>query len=1116
MIALGTSVASAQEADIAVPAQPLAQTLKEISRKTGENILFTPDSVSNLYAPALNGTMSAQDAVSRALAGTGLQAIPDGSGGLVIKESPPKNRFAAFGTGAAEKLSDVETVIVTGSRIPQTGLTSPSPVVVIGRDEIKFQGTTDVTALVNSLPEAFVSQNAQVSNGATGTDNVNLRDLGPSRTLVLINGSRLMPGDPEDPAPDINTIPAALVDRVEVQTGGASAVYGSDALAGVVNFILRRDFEGVELNGTYSITQNDNGTARWRDLTQVQVDQGSPGYAQSPSGIWNGQTTDVTLLMGANAPNGKANVSVYLGFRSMAAILEQSREYSECTLSFTDQGEECLGSSQYNHWVSIDNAYGGRSYDFFETGNGKAGSGNFVPFTNSPEQTFNFSSSNYFQRPDTRYTGGFFAHYDVNKEAELYANFMFADDSTVAQIAPSGLFLGSGTESDFTVFVNCSNPLMTPQENRTLCGELRGDKQVTINGRTYWNGAGNDPAQTGNPDGATGQADLLIGRRNIEGGDRQSALRHISYRMQAGIKGDIDEGWSYNLYAQEGFSDFASSNTQNFSATRVQNALEVDPATGKCYAAESGSSRTCVPLDIFNGIGSISQSMLNYVAAAALQTGWTEEKIVSGSLTGDLADWGVRSPWARDSAVAVLGAEYRQEGLAFLPDREYQTGDIEGSTPVPAVPSAGFNVSEGFGELQLPLVQNRPFVEDATVKGGYRFSSYSAAGTTNTWYTSADWQIVDDLRYRASLQRAVRAPNVLELFTPQVTELFDSNYFGGDPCATITTGQCAKVANDGTQLLQCPDSSCDKQIGGNAALSPESSTTRTFGIVITPSFLQGFSATFDYWNINVKNYISVLPSEEILDDCYGPSATPQSEAYFCSFVHRTASGTLYGGGFISNDTINTGYLKTKGVDFSVNYQADTTDWFGADEGTVGFDLIGTWLDTLLNEPVPITPNTALSASRSVYDCVGLYGEICGPPAPRWRHKFRVTWSTPYDFQLSMQWRFIGATKFDSDTPSPLLGGGPGTFACDHGRFAVSGFEDCADAHISSYSYFDLSGAWQMRPGVELRAGVNNIFDIEPPILTQFAFGSSFGNGNTYTGMYDVLGRTIFVAATLKY
>src|SRR5579862_567597 len=1071
--ALCTGFARAQAIDISVPPQPLSQTLKDISRQTGENILFTPEAVAGLRAPALSGKMTPEDAVTRALAGTGLEAAPDGSGGLVVQKIRQKKVSAALSSEAAEP---VETVIVTGSRIPQTDIAaSPSPVVVIGRSEIQFEGTTDVTTLINSLPMVFGSQNENISNGASGTDNVNLRDLGVSRTLVLIDGSRLMPGDPIDPAADINVVPAALVDHIEILTGGASAVYGSDAMAGVVNFIMRRNFEGIEVDGTYSITQNDNDTSRWRDLIQNQIDLGFPGFAMPAKNVWNGQTEDATLIMGVNSDNGKGNVSAFLGYRSMAAVLESSREYSECTLSSTGPQDICQGSPNYNWWLSLDNAYAGASYSYFQTGDGKEGSGQFVPFTDGPAQNYNFASTNYFQRPDTRYTGGFFAHYDVDNRLKLYADLMIMNDDTVAQIAPSGIFFGSGIGPDDTVYVNCSNPFMTAQENYLLCGQLPGDAQTTMNGRTFWNGAGNGSG--GDPDGAAGQANLYIGRRDLEGGPRRSELRHTAYRMKIGASGALGAGWTYNIYAQEGYTLYQNVETGQFSTSRVQNALEVDPLTGQCYAAETGTAPGCVPLDIFNGIGSITPAMQKYVAAAALQQGWTQEQIVSGSTTGDLGEWGLKSPWARDAALAVLGAEYRQETLAFSPDEEFQTGDIEGGgAPLLAVPAAGFDVAEGFTELQLPLVQNALAIKNLALKGGYRFSAYSRAGDTNTWYGAAEWQPIDDFRLRASMQHAVRAPNVVELFTPpQIFPGLDSTFPDGDPCAIITTGQCAKVPNAGTKLLECPAAACNEQIGGNPFLKPETSNTRTAGFVLTPSFLDSFTATVDWWNIDVAQYISTIPTQEILNRCYGASATPNSVAFFCPFVHRAPNGILYGPGYVSDVSVNTGYLKTRGVDFSLNWEADTADLFGAHEGTLTFNLIGTWLDTLVNDAVPATPLTGGLAAHSSYNCAGLFGNICGD-APKWRHKLRVTWATPFDVQLSLQWRYTGAVSLDADTSSRLAGGGPGFTQC--GNFTVAGLGDCADAHISSYSYFDLSGAWTIRDGVELRAGVNNIFDIE--------------------------------------
>jgi outer membrane receptor protein involved in Fe transport len=1027
---------------------------------------------------------------------------------------------AAIGITAAEAQeapAPVETVVVTGSRIPQTGVYAASPVTAVGQQELKFEGTTDVTTLVNNLPEAFVGQTGNMANGSTGTATVNLRGLGANRTLVLVNGTRLMPGDPGFPVPDLNDIPAALVDHVEVLTGGASAVYGSDALAGVVNFIMRKDFEGVEADGTYSIYNNGNDNSRWRALTQSKIDGGGFGFAQSQEGIWNGATVDGSLIMGTNTANDKGNVTAYMSYRNTQPILEATRDYSECTLVSTGTNLTCAGSSNFNRFYSIDNSVAGSSqYDFFEQGTGKPGSGHFVTYTGSPVQKFNYGALNYLQRPDTRYTGGFFAHYQENKQLDIYSSFMFADDHTIAQIAPSGLFLGSGTISGFAQEINCGNPLMTPQENQLLCGQTAGSTQTTVitsSGKpfTFWNGNGNL---------IPGQSLLEIGRRDIEGGNRQDDRRHTAYRLNIGARGDLGNGWSYDVYAQYGTSILSENYLNEFSKYRVQQALEVDPVTGQCIGQETNppASVGCVPLDIFNGLGSINKAMLNYVGASGFQEGWTEERIVSGSLTGDLGEWGGQSPWAKNPIGISVGGEYRSELLKLNTDQEFTTNDLYGQgAPTLSVPESGFNVSEGFTEVKVPVVQGIPWVEDLTFNGGYRYSSYNTAGPTNAYKYGVEYQPIDDFRLRASVQRAVRAPNVLELFAPDTVGLFS----GQDPCFDAAGAVLANCLAQGVTnanknhgaILNCPANQCDAEFGGNALLKPETSDTRTAGIVFTPTFLDGFTATFDWFDIKVSKFIGTVSPDLTLAECYGATATAATMAFFCPLVHRNpVSQQVFGSGFVQSTNVNTGRLATTGVDFEMNYSSDMATFGLPDTGSLAFNLVGTWLNSLSTEALPGFPE---------YNCAGLFGVICsstsdsGSPNPKWRHKLRVTWSTPWDVDVSLAWRYIGAVTLDANSTNPLVGGGPAATVCPNGQ-TVYGVGDCADARISSYSYFDLSGDWTVRQGIDLRAGVNNIFDIEPPVL-----GSSAGplgpfNGNTYASTYDGLGREVFVSATIKY
>jgi outer membrane receptor protein involved in Fe transport len=1020
-----------------------------------------------------------------------------------------------------------ETVVVTGSRIPQTGLYSTSPVTAVNQQELKFEGTTDVTTLVNNLPSVFVDQNAGVSNGASGTANVDLRGLGAKRTLVLVDGTRLMPGDPQDPVADLNDIPAALVDHVDVLTGGASAVYGSDALGGVVNFVMRHDFEGVEVDGTYTVGEADNNQSGYRNLISEQA--GNFGFDQSKEGVWNGQTEDTTFLIGSNTENGKGNITGYLSYRSVAAVWENSRDYSACTMGVTgphDSQLTCAGSANYNAWVSLDNYVNHlATYTYFETGKG-AGA-HFVPFTGGPGQLFNYGGLNYIQRPDTRYTGGFFAHYDENKELNLYANFMFADDQTQGQLAPSAVFLGSGTVSGFAQEINCSNPLMTAAENKTLCGSIAGDAQVTIatpNGPnptfTYWGGQSNL---------TPGQALLEIGRRDIEGGNRQYNFTHESFRMQIGAKGDLGNGWSYDVYAQEGYTSANQDVANQLSKSRVQEALEVDPTsynsgTGEyqCYGAETNppTGPGCVPLNLFAGFGAINKAQLAYSGVSGLQQGFTEEQIVSGSITGDLGQWGGQSPWAKNPIAVSLGSEYRQERLGLSPDEEEITNDLYGAGgPVTPVPNSGFNVTEGFTEVKVPVIQEMPWVEDFTLNGGYRYSSYNIAGATNTYKYGAEWQPIDDFRIRGSVQRAVRAPNVLELFSPDTIGLFS----GQDPCSAGANGgagpnatelhNCAAatggahVNSPGSPILTCPATQCNAESGGNINLKPEVSETRTIGMVITPSFFDGFNATVDWFNIKVNKFISDISPNLTLDECY--DSGPNPNGFFCNLVHRNpVSEQIFGTGFVAATGTNTGYLQTKGIDFETNYTTDLSNFGLRDLGSVDLNVKGTWLTDLSTSSLPGFP---------AFNCAGLYGEICGTPNPKWRQYTRVTWSSPWDVDFSLAWRYIGAVGLDADTSDVLVGGGPGNTTCPNSSHTVvQGIGDCWDARVSSYSYFDLSADWTVREGVDLRGGVNNVFGIDPPVIGTSELPLPIGNGNTFAGLYDTLGRTFFAGVTIKY
>ena len=721
--------------------------------------------------------------------------------------------------------SSVETVVVTGSRIPQQGLYSSSPVTAVGQQEIQLEGTTSVETLISRLPSAVTDQNNFQANGATGIATVNLRGLGSARTLVLIDGKRLMPGDPVDPVPDLNNIPAALVDHVEVLTGGASSTYGSDAVAGVVNFIMRKDFEGIELDGEYSIDEDSN--SHYPNFSAATASQGFPTAKHN---VWDGGTVDATLIIGANSANGKGNVTAYLGYRNIQTVLEAARDFSACSAldlsSFGVDSFRCSGSS---------NNYAGRFNSLDEGGVASTYSTNpdqtdpslpdsLIPRGNTstpgtlcgdhvPLCSFNYAPFNYLQRPDTRYTGGYFAHYQLDKMLDVYSSLMFTDDHTVAQIAPSGLFAGSGPAVGAYTF-NCDNPFLGPHTlGLNNAWDLYCYNSVTDAPRT-------------------GDATVLIGRRFAAnplgaGGanlNRQDDLRHTTYRMLIGAKGDLGDGWSYDFSAQYATALFSEEYFNDASASRIEKALHVvaDPRTEVlgapnpnyglpvCKSVIDGTDTNCIPLNIFQ-YAAPTDAALAYAGGNGMKQGSTTEQVISLNITGDLGSMGGQFAWAKDPIAVAVGAEYRQEQLDFRPDYEIQTGDLAGQGgPAPRV-NGMYHVSEFYGEVRVPVIQGQEFFEDLTLNGAYRYSDYSTVGSVSTYKYGAEWQPIDDVRFRGSFARAVRAPNVLELFTPQFIGL----YSGLDPCSgsglyysvnPLSAGQCARTGVSGSQYANEFDS----------------------------------------------------------------------------------------------------------------------------------------------------------------------------------------------------------------------------------------------------------------------------------------------------------------------
>ncbi|UVO50445.1 TonB-dependent receptor [Sphingomonas sp. SUN019] len=951
-------------------------------------------------------------------------------------------------------------IIVTGSRIPRPELESASPVTTIGAAEVKLAGTTRIEDLVNALPQVFAGQGGSISNGATGTATLNLRGLGESRTLVLVNGRRLVPGDPRSPFADINIIPSALLKRVDVLTGGASSVYGADAVAGVVNFIMDTDFEGFKLDGQYSFYQHQNRAGR--DVTDA-LD--ARGFGRPDGSVADGGTVDVTASFGVGFDDGRGHITAYGGYRKINAITQDRRDYSACSLASTTATSVAAGGRKYNCGGSGTSAPG----SFYIQGAYYNVQGNqFVP----GQVLFNFAPTNYYQRPDERYTAGFFANYDVSDEFKPYMEFMFMDDRTVAQIAPSGLFFNTST-------INCDNPLLSAQQLGIVC----------------------NPTNTFVDSTGVTRANLYIGRRNVEGGGRQDDLQHTTYRGVFGARGDVAKGISYDAYYQYSRVNFAQTYRNDFSITRSARAIDVVNVNGTptCRSVVDGTDPLCVPYNIFT-TGGVSAAALNYLQLPLFSRGQTTEQIANASFTFLGSEYGIVSPLATEGFALNVGAEYRNSQLNFEVDSNFLSGDGAGQGGATTPVRGGFNVKEAFVEASLPLIQDRPFFHNLTVGGGYRRSAYETAGNgvsnqfdTDTWKAEATFSPVRDITARVSYSRSARAPNAVELFSAQSIALDGVT----DPCAGpavgglvngFTQAQCALTGLTAAQfgnIAANPASQYNGLLGGNPNLTPEIANSFTAGVVLTPSFLRGFQATVDYFNIRIDNQIGILGADTILSQCLATG-----DPTLCGLINRGASGRLdRADGFVTDTNLNAGRLSTKGIDVTVGY----TQEIGS-IGTFGVSMVGTWLDQLVTDQV----------GPSRFDCVGYFGAQCGTPNPEWRHKVRVTYTSPAGPSISGAWRYFSAVDNDDSSPNTNLSSPTGPVAGAVGNRP-------GNARLAKQNYFDLALTVPVADTFTFRVGANNVLDKQPPLN-----GQSLGNGNTYSQVYDTLGRYIYTGVTLDF
>ena len=1005
-----------------------------------------------------------------------------------LAQTPPATENAA-------PTAQIEEVVITGSRIAVPNMTSSSPVQVVSSQEIQATGKTDISDILYQLPQLLNNDLGQdFSNRTTGLttagglSTADLRGLGPNRTLVLIDGKRLGQGSPQttiaSPAPDLDQIPAIMVDRVEILTGGASAAYGSDAIAGVVNFIMKKNFEGLLVDAQYGRDEHDNRNSYMESL----LTQG--GYTPLTGDRWDGMNVNANILAGTNFAGGKGNFTGYMTYYHFDPVASAQRDYGQCQLTevfdpVTGQviGSRCFGSSNSNRFTPLSGPNANVRF-------GVLGS-SFIPWSETdgttPPALYNSQPFIYMQRDDDRYMAGFNVHEDLADSARPYLEFSLMNDKTHQAIAPSAAFTTGNPNTGGPYFINCGNPLLSAQELGVLgCTPA----QITAPNQ-------GDPAN---------QVAVVIGRRNVEGGPRSTDYEHTNYRAAVGLKGDFLGAWSYDAYGQYYYVNYSAASNTYLSYAKIDNALL---ATGTAANPQCLAGNLCVPWNIFRD-GGVTPQQLAYLYLLGTQRGDNTLRTLHADVTGELGQYGFRLPTAREGIGVNFGFEHRNENVFYQPDDATNSGQLSGAggTQEPLNNSVGVN--EGFIELRAPLVQDLPFSKDLVLGGGFRHSNYTASGGVNTYKVDLQWAPVQDVRFRGSYQRAIRAPSVSELYDPPSIGLIA---FGNDPCAapaTATLAQClntlksinptpAEIAafthafgnGSSTDIIpQAISGQLSQILGGSPQLQPEKAKSYSFGVLLSPAALPNLTTSVDFWQIKLDGEVGAYPATVLVARCL-QTGNPT----YCSQIVRTSTdfslqgATLATGGYIVQTNVNLASALASGIDAQVNYRLALPPSLGA----LLWSLNGSYFLHDSTTPLP---------GGGSYDCAGLFGTTCQTVTPRWRHNLRTTWQSPAQVDVSLNWRFIGKVGYDNNDPNPLLAN------------AEYGAYDVALRQLPNINYIDLFLNWHGVKNLEVRAGVDNLFDRQPPIVTNPSLQGG-GQANTFA-TYDVLGRQLYIAATYKF
>ncbi|MCU6453901.1 TonB-dependent receptor [Sphingomonas sp. A2-49] len=948
-----------------------------------------------------------------------------------------------------------DDILVTGSRIRDPNGTSSAPILAVSSQELTLQSAFNVQDALNRLPQVK-SDNTNTYNNGEGRQRLDLRALGFNRTLTLVDGQRL--GESE--GNDVNLIPVALVDRIDVLTGGASAVYGSDAIAGVVNFILKKDFEGVVANVNY-------GFYNHRNTDNIAATAARNFSYRVPNGWTNdGGRFDGNIAIGKNLDGGRGNISIYGGYSDRRAVLAGDRSFSVCPITLNGSTVVCQPPSSIS------------AQGYFRALNGPAANGPIYTLAADGSRAFalrdaatagfNRNDSYYFQRGGRRYNGGGFMNYTFDRAAQLFATVLFQRDESANQYAPGGvLALTANGQGD--TLVNCNNPFLSASQAQALCGAAAGSN-----------------------------TDVRTDLRIRFGAPQQQRLINEAYRFTGGLRGEFGKSWHYDIGGVFASNRYANTQTSLQDPAKVVRALQVVNVNGTptCRSVVDGKDPTCVPLDVFSLAGP-SAAAINYVGytgGTGVQRRNYDYYVGNANVAGNLGDYGIKSPWASTGVGVAAGYEHRYSTVKFRPDAVYQ--DLFDDK----VRDINTFADDIYAEVRLPIASDRAGFRELSVGAAVRGSRYSLVPKMQSTYKfDATYRPVEDLMFRASYNKATRAPTIFELSSDSVLRGSTQRLSVGDPCAGtnpaaslaicrltgVTDAQYGKIA-------QCADLTCGTREGGAGSVLPETARTATYGAVFTPRVVPGLALSVDYFTINVDQGIGYFYASDFVDTCVNTQVD-----FYCRQIVRNPDGTLFGSptsstGFVYAGTRNTvGKTWTRGFDLQGSY----TRRFGFGRADVSYN------GTILTKK-----GGDLGVPNTDFDLVGLFGPFAGAGVRKYQHNLRFTLSPDMEeghaSSISLNWRYIGKERYSRLSGQKVFGT-DGTPIPDRFKY------------LPAFSYIDLSTSVTIQKTLTLRLTVNNLFDVTPPIRPQPPL-QPLEQVNTIASLYDPLGRSINLGATLAF